>query len=282
MTQVEFRCASKIFQTGNKKVTALANVTFRVRKGEFWTIIGPSGSGKTTLLRCLAGFESLTRGEIFVAGKKISAPGRDRMMVFQDLAQLFPWQSVLGNVLLALKLARRGQNAIERQELARYYLDLVGLTEYAHFYPHQLSGGMKQRVAITRALGVQPKVLLMDEPFGSLDAITRTGLQNELLRIWQETGVTIIFVTHNIEEALLLADNIMVLSRGGVVRAVVKNPLPRPRSLDDMDFAPTWQHLHRLLEETEPKKEPSSSPVRNLEPRSPVTRPVTSGAMHVN
>ncbi|MGI6130221.1 MAG: ABC transporter ATP-binding protein [bacterium] len=283
MTQVEFRCVSKIFQTGSKKVTALANVDFCVKKGEFWTIIGPSGSGKTTLLRCLAGFESLTQGEIFVAGKKITAPGRDRMMVFQDLAQLFPWQSVIGNVLLALKLAGRGQNASERQELARYYLDLVGLAEYAHFYPHQLSGGMKQRVAITRALGVKPEVLLMDEPFGSLDAITRTGLQNELLRIWQETGVTIVFVTHNIEEALLLADNIMVLSRGGVVQAVVKNPLPRPRSLDDIDFAPIWQHLHNLLEEAGPSKEQGSSLMRNLEPRTgPAPRPAASGALHVN
>jgi NitT/TauT family transport system ATP-binding protein len=282
MAQVEFRCVSKIFQTGNKKVTALANVDFSVQKGAFWTIIGPSGSGKTTLLRCLAGFEALTKGEIVVANKKITAPGRDRMMVFQDLAQLFPWRSVLGNVLLALKLAGRGQNASERQELAQYYLDLVGLTEYAHFYPHQLSGGMKQRVAIARALGVQPAVLLMDEPFGSLDAITRTGLQNELLRIWQETGVTIVFVTHNIEEALLLADEIMVLARGGTVRAVVKNSLPRPRSLDNIDFAQAWHHLHSLLGQLKPTEELSNLPIR-LGPRpGPVARPAASGALHLN
>lgn len=284
MMQVQFRCASKVFETGNKNVTALNNVSFGVSKGEFWTIIGPSGSGKTTLLRCLAGFETLTEGDIYVAGKKSSTPGRDRMMVFQDLSQLFPWLSVIGNVLLALKLAGRGNSNLEREELANYYLDLVGLTDYAHFYPHQLSGGMKQRVAITRALGVQPEVLLMDEPFGSLDAITRTSLQNELLRIWRETGVTIVFVTHNIEEALLLADSIMVLSQGGVVREIVKNNLSRPRSVNDMEFVSIWQHLHDLLEESKSSSGRSNPQVRSSEPRTaPTARPAAaSGMLHVN
>lgn len=283
MTQVEFRRVSKVFVTGGKELTALNDVSFRVHKGEFWTIIGPSGSGKTTLLRCLAGFESLTKGEILVANKNFSTPGRDRMMVFQDFSQLFPWRTVLSNILLALKLAGHGQNPAERQEIARYYLDLVGMYEYSHFYPHQLSGGMKQRVAIARALGVKPAVLLMDEPFGSLDAISRGSLQTEVLRIWQETSVTIVFVTHNIEEALLLADRIMVLARGGTVRQVVTNTLTRPRSIEDPAFARTWQHLHNLLGEAGHKESPGSTPERSLGSRQgPVAYPTASGALHLN
>lgn len=273
MTQVEFRQAAKTFQTGSKTVVALSSLSLRVPQGEFWTIIGPSGSGKTTLLRCLAGFEALTTGSVYVANQKVSAPGQDRMMVFQDLDQLFPWRTVLGNVIFALQLAGRGKDPKERKELALGYLDLTGLTEYSHFYPHQLSGGMKQRVAIARALGVKPAVLLMDEPFGSLDAITRAGLQTELLRIWQETGVTIIFVTHNIEEALLLADRIMVLAHGGIMQAVVKNPLPRPRSVDNADFASSWHHLHGLLEQSGYQKHEGSTKRRSLEPR-PVAHPL--------
>jgi NitT/TauT family transport system ATP-binding protein len=278
MIQVEFRRATKIFRTGGKEVVALTDISFKVRPGEFWTIIGPSGSGKTTLLRCLAGFEVLTAGGVYLAGHRVSAPGRDRMMVFQDLNQLFPWRTVLGNVVLALRLAGQGKSSAERQSLALSYLNLMGLAEYANFYPHQLSGGMKQRVAIARALGVKPAVLLMDEPFGSLDAITRSSLQKELLRIWHETGVTIVFVTHNIEEALLLADRIMVLARGGTMRAVVKNTLARPRSVEDAAFAATWQHLHNLLEPSGCREEPGSTPLRSLEPR-PVAQPISQASL---
>lgn len=277
MKQVEFRQVTKVFTTGEHKIVALDEISFSVRQGEFWTIIGPSGSGKTTLLRCLAGFETPTSGEIVVAGKKVTGPGRDRMMVFQDLGQLFPWRTVLGNVLFALRLAWPQKSREECLDLARYYLRLVGLEDYAHLYPYQLSGGMKQRVAIARALGVQPAVLLMDEPFGSLDAITRAGLQAELLRMWSETRVTIIFVTHNIEEALLASDYIVVLARGGSVRAVVPNTLARPRRVDDPAFACTWQRLHDLLGQAHPMPEGKGAPVRDAEPR-PVARPAAGSA----
>ncbi|NMA54348.1 MAG: ABC transporter ATP-binding protein [Firmicutes bacterium] len=273
MIQVEFQGVGKTFQTGNQEIVALDDICLQVRQGEFWTIIGPSGSGKTTLLRCLAGFEFLTAGKIYVSGHQVSAPGRDRMMVFQDLDQLFPWRTVLSNVMLALKLAQPGTTPAERKSLALDYLDLMGLIEYAHFYPYQLSGGMKQRVAIARALGVKPSVLLMDEPFGSLDAITRSGLQKELLRIWHETGVTIIFVTHNIEEALLLADQIVVLARGGTIRAVVKNVLARPRSTKNASFTTAWQHLHHLLEQSGYRGQPGTASRPSLDPR-PLARPL--------
>ncbi|NLY50320.1 MAG: ABC transporter ATP-binding protein [Firmicutes bacterium] len=275
--QVEFRQVTKVFTAGRRTITALDGVSFTVKQGEFWTIIGPSGSGKTTLLRCLAGFETPTSGEILMAGQKVTGPGRDRMMVFQDLAQLFPWRTVLGNVTFALSLAHPEETLRRRQELARYNLELVGLEDYANLYPHQLSGGMKQRVAIARALGVRPQVLLMDEPFGSLDAITRTTLQSELLRIWAETKVTVVFVTHNIEEALVASDHIVVLARGGKVHALVTNTLPRPRQLDDPRFSRLWQHLHRLLEPAPHIPEPSSSGARGPE-ALPLAKPATGSA----
>ncbi|HHV56456.1 MAG TPA: ABC transporter ATP-binding protein [Firmicutes bacterium] len=277
MKQVEFRQVSKVFVAGGQKIVALREISFAVEPGQFLTVIGPSGSGKTTLLRCLAGFETPTSGEILVAGRRVTGPGRDRMMVFQDLGQLFPWRTVLGNVLLALRLARPEKSRRECLNLAHSYLKLVGLEEYGHLYPHQLSGGMKQRVAIARALGVQPAVLLMDEPFASLDAITRSGLQTELLRIWAEKRVTIIFVTHNIEEALLTADHIVVLARGGGLRALVANALPRPRRVEDPAFAAAWQNLHRLLGQAQAQPEGGTAPLREPEAH-PLVRPAAGGA----
>ncbi|HHY93220.1 MAG TPA: ABC transporter ATP-binding protein [Firmicutes bacterium] len=277
MKQVEFRQVSKVYTAGGQEIVALQDVSFAVERGEFWTVIGPSGSGKTTLLRCLAGFESPTSGEILVAGCRVTGPGRDRMMVFQDLGQLFPWRTVLGNVLLALRLARPELSRHGCRDLARSYLRLVGLEEYAGLYPHQLSGGMKQRVAIARALGVQPAVLLMDEPFASLDAVTRAGLQAELLRIWAETGTTILFVTHNIEEALLTADHIVVLARGGGVRALVANALPRPRRVEEPAFAVAWQELHQLLGQVHTPPDSTTQPQREPEGR-PLVRPATGSA----
>lgn len=276
MKQVEFRQVSKVFAAGRQKIIALKDVSFAVEPGEFWTIVGPSGSGKTTLLRCLAGFERPTSGEILVAGRRVTAPGRDRMMVFQDLNQLFPWRTVLGNVLFALRLARPEKSLKDCCALAHSYLRLVGLEDYVHLYPHQLSGGMKQRVAIARALGVQPAVLLMDEPFASLDAITRAGLTAELLRIWSETRVTVIFVTHNIEEALLTGDHIVVLARGGSVRALVPNDLPRPRQADTPAFAAARQRLHQLLGEVQTLPEGGTAHERGPEGH-PLVRPVAGG-----
>jgi len=276
MKQVEFRQVTKVFSARRQKIVALKDVSFTVGQGEFWTILGPSGSGKTTLLRCLAGFETPTSGEILVAGRRVTAPGRDRMMVFQDLGQLFPWRTVLGNILFALRLARPEKSRKECCELAYSYLRLVGLEDYAHLYPHQLSGGMKQRVAIARALGVQPAVLLMDEPFASLDAITRTGLMAELLRIWAETRVTVIFVTHNLEEALLTADHIVVMGRGGSVRALVPNDLPRPRQVENLAFAAARWRLHQLLEEVQASPEGGATHKREPEAH-PLARPAAGG-----
>jgi len=161
---------------------------------------------------------------------------------------LFPWYTVLDNIIFALKVTKMGASKAERTEMAHYYLKLVGLTGFEKFYPHQLSGGMKQRVAIARALSVQPRILLMDEPFGSLDAITRSALQEELIRIWTKTKVTIIFVTHNIEEAIILGDQIMILEANpGRVKKIVNNPLARPRSPEATDFSLIWEEIHTLL-----------------------------------
>lgn len=170
------------------------------------------------------------------------------MMVFQGFEQLFPWLTVQDNVALALRLTGMGADRRRSRQVAGDYLRLVDLTAYGDFYPHQLSGGMKQRAAIARALSVRPEVLLMDEPFGSLDALTRSGLQQELLRIWQETRVTIVFVTHNIEEAVLLADRIAVLTPGpGRIRRLLRNPLPRPRSPEQAAFGELWESIHSEL-----------------------------------
>ncbi len=227
---------------------ALQGISFDVREGEFLTIIGPSGSGKSTLLRCLAGFEQPTEGNITLDGQPIQGPGIDRMMVFQGFEQLFPWLTVRDNITFSLKQAHIGRTKHDRNEIADRYLQLVGLAGFEKFYPHELSGGMKQRVAIARALSVQPKVLLMDEPFGSLDALTRSTLEAELARIWEETRVTVVFVTHNIEEAIVQADRILVLaSCPGRIKEMVINPLPRPRRPEMEGYSKLWEELRYLL-----------------------------------
>lgn len=249
---------SKVYRHQGTEVPALHDVTFGVAPGEFLTLIGPSGCGKSTLLRCLAGFERPSTGLVKVGGREVQGPGPDRMMVFQGFEQLFPWLTVQDNVSLALRLTGNVPGRRESRQVARDYLNLVGLTAYGDYYPHQLSGGMKQRVAIARALSVRPQVLLMDEPFGSLDALTRNGLQQELLRIWQETGVTVIFVTHNIEEAVLLADRIAVLTPGpGRLRGILQNPLPRPRSPEQPAFGEVWEQVHGELRLEPDADEPS-------------------------
>jgi len=249
-TILNIRELSKRFQTSEKYIDALDNVNFTVKEGDFVAIIGPSGCGKTTLLRCIAGLEQVTRGSIRINGKDIRTPGTDRMMVFQDFNQLFPWLNVSRNVTFPLKVAGKGKHDKERKEMANYYLKLVGLEDYTDLYPYQLSGGMKQRTAIARALALEPKVLLMDEPFGSLDAGTRSDLQDELLKIWEETGVTIIFVTHNIEEALLLTNKIIVM-KSGQVKKLMQNSTPRPRHHNMKEIMSRWGELHELLTDKE-------------------------------
>lgn len=191
---------------------AVEEVTFDVDTGERIIVIGPSGCGKSTLLKAVAGFVEPIGGVIRVSGRTSLAPGPDRAVVFQEFDQLFPWRTVLGNVTYPLRL--NGRSRREATATAREFLELTRLAHAADRYPHQLSGGMKQRVAIARALALEPALLLMDEPFGSLDAITRQRLQSELMRIVDQTRVTLLFVTHSIEEALVLGDRIVVLSDG--------------------------------------------------------------------
>jgi NitT/TauT family transport system ATP-binding protein len=212
-------------------VTAVEDVSLAVAEGEFVSLVGPSGCGKTTILNTIAGFIPASGGEILVDGHAVSGPGPDRGVVFQSFA-LFPWKTVLANVGFGLKM--RGISRTERDRIAREYLDLVGLGDAADRYPNELSGGMQQRVGVVRALANSPDVLLMDEPFASVDAQTRMTLQEELTRIWQERRPTIVFVTHDVSEAVFLSDRVVLLSKGRVLEEV-DVPLSRPR---------TWQALH--------------------------------------
>ena len=212
--------------TANNRL-ALSDISLQIAEGEFVSIVGPSGCGKSTLLYMIGGFVAPSRGAISVAGKPVTGPGPDRGPVFQEFA-LFPWKTVLGNVMYGL--LQQGVSRPEAEAKARALISRVRLTGYERFYPKELSGGMKQRVAIARTLAYGPTILLMDEPFGALDAHTRTGLQNELLEIWERDRKTVLFVTHSVEEAVFLSDRVVVLTRApGRVKATVDIDLPRPR-----------------------------------------------------
>jgi NitT/TauT family transport system ATP-binding protein len=231
-------------------VQALDRVNFAVRDGEIVSLIGPSGCGKTTALRIAMGLETATGGKVTVDGKEINGCGHDRGMVFQ-FAELLPWLTALQNVMFGLEM--KGMGGAELRTTAMRYLDLVGLGASGHHRPHQLSGGMKQRVGIARALAIDPKVLLMDEPFGALDAQTRETLQAELLDIHRRTRKTILFVTHDLDEAVLIADRIVVL-KNGRVQEIMSVPLPRPRSdlgvvRGTQEFATTRYRVWRALRE---------------------------------
>ena len=204
--------------------------SFAAREGEFITIIGPSGCGKSTLLHIMGGFIPAEAGRIEVYGKEVRGPGPDRGMMFQEFS-LFPWKTVAGNIAWGLEV--QGAPRARIDETVGRYLDMIGLKDFANHYPAELSGGMKQRAALARVLAFDPKVLLMDEPFGALDAQTRESMQEELTRLWERTGKTIVFVTHDIEEAVYLGDRVVVLSaRPGRIRREVKIDLPRPRGLE--------------------------------------------------
>jgi NitT/TauT family transport system ATP-binding protein len=227
-------CLSYKTQSG-ERMLALDNITLQVKAGEFLCIVGPSGCWKSTLLHLIAGLHKQTSGQILVDGKQVDGPGPDRILIFQELG-LFPWLTVADNVQFGMKM--KGIAKAEREERTRYYLKLVHLSQFENSYTHQLSGGMRQRVALARALAAEPDVLLMDEPFAALDAQTRDLLHDELERIWAETGRTIIFVTHNVREAIRLGDRVALLTfRPGRVKREFPVDLPRPRVLEDLHVA---------------------------------------------
>ena len=240
-------------------VTALQDITFDVHRREFICVIGPSGCGKSTLNRIIAGLESPTDGTILLDGEAVREPGPERGMVFQSYT-LFPWLTVKKNVMFGLRMT--GSSARHAEATARQWIDMVGLADFADHYPRQLSGGMQQRVAIARALANEPRVLLMDEPFGALDAQTRAQMQGYLLQIWRNVNITIVFVTHDLDEAIYLADRIVVLGRNpNSVREIIEVPVPRPRSPEQM-LTPTFFATKRRLEELiHPPEEAKAAPL---------------------
>ncbi|GGN99412.1 ABC transporter ATP-binding protein [Actinoplanes lobatus] len=243
--KIRFENVGKTFQARGKTVTALQDINLEVRDGEFLVIVGPSGCGKSTLLDLLGGLSEISSGRILVDGKPVTGPGLDRGIVFQQYA-LLPWRTAQGNVEFGLEA--KGVGRRERAEKAREYLDLVGLTGFHDRYPHELSGGMKQRVAIARSLAFDPDVLLMDEPFAALDAQTRDGLQDELLRIWEKTGKTIVFITHGIEEAVYLGQRVAVLtSRPGRIKEVVEVPIDARSATEDLRSDPQFTHYRHEI-----------------------------------
>jgi NitT/TauT family transport system ATP-binding protein len=230
---VEIRELRKEFE-GTPPVTAIDGINLDIWEGEILCIVGPSGCGKTTLLRIIAGLEKPTSGKVLVDGKTVMGPGSDRAMVFQEYA-LFPWRTILGNVAFGLEMKKLSRNEIV--EKAEEYIRLVGLSGFEEKYPHQLSGGMMQRAALARALACEPHILLMDEPFGALDAQTRNLMQGELLNIWEKTRKTIIFVTHNVEEAVYIGDRIIILTaRPAKIKSIVDVTLRRPRDRLSPEF----------------------------------------------
>ncbi|MFB2972437.1 ABC transporter ATP-binding protein [Aerosakkonema sp. BLCC-F183] len=227
---LEIENVSKIYATPKGPYTVLEDVNLTVYEGEFVCVIGHSGCGKSTLLNMVAGFNKPTDGEVRLRGSRITRPGPDRMMVFQNYA-LLPWKTAFDNVYLAVKAAHRNKSKLEKMTITRQHLELVGLTEAAHKRPSQLSGGMKQRVAIARALAMRPEILILDEPFGALDAITKEELQEELLQIWRQNRVTVLMITHDIDEALFLADRVVMMTNGphAKIGEIVEVPFSRPR-----------------------------------------------------
>jgi NitT/TauT family transport system ATP-binding protein len=237
---------SKWFRSRRANVHALDDVSLHVREGEFVCLVGPSGCGKSTLLNIIAGLEMPDSGRVLADGQPVTGPGRERMMMFQESA-LFPWLDVMGNLMFGLKL-KPNLNSKERVEVAEYYLHLVGLEHFTHANIHELSGGMKQRVALARALAPNPRVLLMDEPFAALDAMTREQLYGDIQEIWQKRRKTIVFVTHNVREAACLGDRVVLFSpHPGRVQEQFMIDLPLPRDINSVDLAKFSTEITRAL-----------------------------------
>src|SRR5919201_59043 len=246
MPHIEVRDVSLVYDTPAGRVAGVQKANFTIELSEFLCIVGPSGCGKSTLLNLIAGFLTPTGGEIRIDGKVVTGHGMDRGVVFQDFAQLFPWRTALGNVAFGLEM--KGMGKEERARIALNQLKLVKLETFAHAYPHHLSGGMQQRVAIARALAYNPSVLLMDEPFAALDALTRDEMQRLLADVWRETRKTVIYVTHNVAEAVYLADRVVVMTpHPGTVKTELPIRLPRPRDPLSVEFLDYQKSLLRHL-----------------------------------
>jgi NitT/TauT family transport system ATP-binding protein len=238
----------RAFESERGYTAALEDINFAAHRREFMCVIGPSGCGKSTLIRILAGLDQPTSGQMLLDGKPVRGPGPDRGMVFQGYT-LFPWRTVLQNVMFGLEM--RGHSRTSAETEALEWVEIVGLRRFANAYPHELSGGMKQRVAIARALANRPRILFMDEPFAALDAQTRAQMQSYLIQLWKQIDITVVFVTHDLEEAVYLADRIVVLgAHPGKIREIVEVALPRPRAREQMLsplFIATKRHLEGLI-----------------------------------
>jgi ABC-type nitrate/sulfonate/bicarbonate transport system ATPase subunit len=246
MPHIDVRDVSLVYDTPSGQVTGVDRASFNMEESQFLCIVGPSGCGKSTLLNIIAGFLAPTGGQIRIGGKVVTGHGMDRGVVFQDFAQLFPWRTALGNVAFGLEM--KGIAKTEREAIALEQLRLVKLEKFARSYPHHLSGGMQQRVAIARALAYNPAVLLMDEPFAALDALTRDAMQRLLADVWRETRKTVIYVTHNVAEAVYLADRVVVMTpHPGTVKTEVPITLPRPRDALSVEFLDYQKQLLGLL-----------------------------------
>src|SRR5215210_770982 len=254
---IEIAGLSKTFETARQRHLAITDIELSVAEGEFVSVLGPSGCGKSTLLYIVGGFVAPSTGSVRVKDKAVTGPGPDRGPVFQEFA-LFPWKTVLGNVMYGL-IEQKVPRA-EAEARAHALIDMVHLRGYENFYPKELSGGMKQRVAIARTLAYRPSILLMDEPFGSLDAHTRTRMQNDLLEIWERDRKTVLFVTHSVEEAVFLSDRVVVMTRSpGRLKAIIGIDLPRPRRRTELLVTRRYQdyvvEIERLMDN--PAEEPS-------------------------
>jgi NitT/TauT family transport system ATP-binding protein len=245
--QVQIKGVHKIFQTVNGEMVALKDINLEIASGEFICILGPSGCGKSTLLNAIAGFSLPTSGQLIANGKEVTAPGPDRAMVFQEYA-LFPWMTVAQNIAFGLKIQQQPKELI--REKVDLLLDKLSLQEFRNSFPRDLSGGMRQRVAIARVLALDSPMMLMDEPFGALDALTRRSLQDELLRIWAEFKKTVVFVTHSIEESIYLADRVIVMTyRPGSVKKIIEVDLPRPRHMNYSTFTSLQHEMTKMVME---------------------------------
>jgi NitT/TauT family transport system ATP-binding protein len=247
---IEAKHLSKDFELDGARLNVLHDVSISINEGRFVCLLGPSGCGKSTFLRCIAGLESPTSGTLKIDGRAINGPGPDRSMVFQDYA-LFPWSTVLENISFGLKL-RRNHGILKDasvEEISRELVQLTGLSGFENAYPHQISGGMRQRVGLARALSVSPRVLLMDEPFAALDAITRESMQHQLVDVWTKTKKTILFVTHSVDEAAFLGDEIHVFSlRPASIMHSIEVTLPRPRAQDSTEYLRIISELKRMIQ----------------------------------